>query len=359
MNFAVSAKFESVWRPATAATTALAVALMIFALPRAFAEPPAGTDADLSFFQTVGGKTQWMIWSALTNRTETFMTLPAAPSFVIWDAKPGTVLFVNGDGIFQARRADAAAESAKVAVLPRGRGEVRAIWRDKRNGLLRVATMQRIAKSDILKEKGQLKYRLPDGTKIAGMAEPDWGTPFACSVLELQADGVTWKLIATRATKDEAGDTPGLSVVDDLRSEAGLSSDRVAESYTCANHQCRNDVPKNLVALASRLAKRKLAQDELSLWRTGPGLRSILFGTIFGDELHMAPPVIILSDDEKSGVSLPVGKLDQLALGVEAGLLLVSEEGTGAHPVVVDLRTGQVRFNAPAATSAMWVPKGF
>jgi len=115
------------------------------------------------------------------------------------------------------------------------------------------------------------------------MPVPNWGAAYVCSVLELQADGATWRLLATRATKDDAGDTPGISVVSDLRNEVGYSSDRLDTSYTCGNGQCANDVPKHLVALASRLAQRKLTDDdEMSIWRPGPGLRSILFNTGMG-----------------------------------------------------------------------------
>jgi hypothetical protein len=92
-----------------------------------------------------------------------------------------------------------------VAALPESHGEVRAIWRDSSSRRLRAAVMLPIAGSDVLNEKGKIRYRVPDATKIAGMTDPSWGTPFACSVLEVQADGKTWKLLATRATKDEAG----------------------------------------------------------------------------------------------------------------------------------------------------------
>jgi hypothetical protein len=201
-------------------------------------------------------------------------------------------------------------------------------------------------------------YRLPDGSKIAGMPDPNWGIPYACSVLELHADGTTWKMLATRATKDEAGDTPGISVVSDLRNEVGYSSDRPDDSYTCGNGQCGNDVPKNLVALASRLSQRKLADDdEMSIWRPGPGLRSILFNTGMGDSRHAVPPVIILSPDEKSGQKLPLDQdLHQLMMGIADGLLLVADESYGGHPIVVDLKTGQVRWSWPEATAAVWVP---
>jgi len=338
-----------------------ALVLLIFASLYAAEASAAETGAQLSFLQSRNGKTAWMIWSAAANRTDVFMELETPspdllPSLVFWESKPGAVLFVSGKSIFQAEMGQRAASRKQVAALPAGHGDVRALWRDAASGRLRVVAMLPIEESDVLDEKGKIIYRLRDGRKIEGMSEPNWGLPYACSVLELQADGTTWKLLATRATKDEAGDTPGISVVDDLREEAGYSSDRVADLYTCGNGQCGNDVPKNLVALASRLAKRKLAEDEISIWRPGPGLRSILFGTAMGDAIHAVPPVIILSPDEKSGQNLPLGDLHQLSLGEAAGLLLVTDETNGGHPVVVDLKTGQVRFSTPGATSAVWVP---
>jgi hypothetical protein len=334
-----------------------ALTLLVFAGLFAAEASADETGAQLSFFESRNGKTEWMIWSAATNRTDVSMELADAPSLVFWESKPGAVLFVSGGKILQADVGQTPAKPKQVAALPGRHGEVRTIWRDAASSRLRAATMLPIEDSDVLDEKGTVKYRLPDGRKIDGMTVPDWGAPFACSVLELQADGKTWKLLTTVATKDEAGDTPGISVVDDLRNEAGYSSDRLSAAYYCGNGQCGNAVPKDLVALALRLSKRKQSDDdEFSIWRPGPGLRSVVFGTGMGDSLHMVPPVIILSPDEKSGQNLPLGDLHQLAMGVEAGLLLVSHEN-GAQPVVVDLKTGQVRFRAPEATSAVWVPK--
>jgi hypothetical protein len=336
-----------------------ALVLLIFA-GLYTAEASAGeTGAQLSFFQTRNGKTAWMIWSAAANRTDVFMEVDTPPlepwpSLVFWESKPGAVLFVSGKSIFQAELGQKPASRKQVAALPAGHGDVLAFWRDTVTSRLRVAAMLEIAESDVLKENGKITYRLPDGRKIAGMTGP--GVPYACSVLELQADGTTWKLLATRGTTAEAGDAPGISVVNDLRKEAGYSSERLADSYTCGNGQCGNDVPKNLVALASRLTKRKLAEDEISIWRPGPGVRSVLFGTIMGDALHATPPVIILSPDEKSGQNLPLGDLHQLSLGAAAGLMLVTNETNGGHPIVVDLKTGQIRLSVPEATAGMWVP---
>jgi len=336
----------------------IALVLLIFAALYTAGALAGETGARLSFFQSRNGKTAWMIWSAAANRTDVFMEVADAPSLVLWESKPGAVLFVSGKSIFQAEMEQTPASRKQVAALPEGHGDVRTIWRDAASSRLRVAAMLPIEESDVLDEKGKIMYRLPDGRKIAGMTEPDWGSPYACSVLELQADGSTWKLLATRATKDDAGDTPGISVVSDLRNEVGYSSDRLDNSYTCGNGQCVNDVPKHLVALASRLAQRKLTDDdEMSIWRPGPGLRSILFNTGMGDSRHAVPPVIILSPDEKSGQNLPLDQdLHQLMMGIADGLLLVADEAYGGHPIVVDLKTGQVRWSWPEATAAVWVP---
>src|SRR5262249_51461431 len=154
------------------------------------------------------GKTAWMIWTAATNRTDVFMELAEAPLLVFWESKPGAVLFVSGESIFQADVGQMPAKRKQVAALPGGLGEGRTFWRDGASNRSGGVPMLKIAESDVLDEKGTVKYRLPDGRKIAGMADPDGGIPYACSVLELQADGKTWKPLATRATREGAADNP-------------------------------------------------------------------------------------------------------------------------------------------------------
>src|SRR5262245_44078707 len=146
------------------------------------AEASAGeTGAQLSFFEARNSKTAWMIWSAATNRTDVFMEVSDAPSLIVWESKPGAVLFVSGKTIFQAEMGQRLANRKHVATLPEGHGEVRTLWRDAASGRLRVAAMLPIEDADVLDEDGKIMYRLPDGTKIAGMTEPEWGSPYACS----------------------------------------------------------------------------------------------------------------------------------------------------------------------------------
>src|SRR5262245_32138660 len=166
-----------------------ALVLLIFAGLFTAGASAEEAGAQLSFFHTRNGKTAWMIWSAATNRTDLFMEVANAPSVLLWEPQPGVVLFVSGNSIFQAEMREKPASPKKVAALPEGHGEVRSLWRDAASRRLRVAAMLPIKESDVLDEKGELMYRLPDGSKIAGLTDPNWGIPYACSVLELQADG--------------------------------------------------------------------------------------------------------------------------------------------------------------------------
>src|SRR5262249_59597588 len=92
-----------------------ALVLLIFAGLYTAQASAGDTGAQLSFLQSRNGKTEWMIWSASTNRTDVFMELADAPSLVFWESKPGAVLFVSGNSIFQAELGQTPARRKQVA----------------------------------------------------------------------------------------------------------------------------------------------------------------------------------------------------------------------------------------------------
>ena len=310
----------------------------------------------LTFFKPRGTGTDWVFWNANKNLASTFHELPESPRLVFWEPQRKAVLFVVRDTIYRADPSEAPAKPSRIANVPGQHGTIRALWRDRNSRRLRVIAMEKVEPANVLMEPAGPRYRLRDGTVIPGKAEPDWGTPFVCSVLELRDDGA-WKLIAQRATKDEAGDTPGISVVDDLRNELGASNLRLLESYTCASGQCRNEVPAKLVSRAGAEAARTLTEDDVSLWKLGRGKPAILFGTVMGDQLHMTPPVLLISAQGAILARVAVNNRQQLGLGVDRDLLLVADEATGDKPLVIDLRTGKTRFTAPDGSSATWLPR--
>jgi hypothetical protein len=322
--------------------------------------PAAIFSAKLSYFLQSDGKTQWMLWSSGNDRAEPVAELPSVPSSVFFEKDANVADMLVGDDVYRIALSSRPAPAEKVTSLPSEFGAIRALWRDKSTGQLRAIAMQRVAKAQIATEGGKQVYRLKDGAKVAALADPTWGAPYLCSVLELTSDGGAWKRIAVRATKDEAGETPGDSVADDLRQEAGVSSERLLESYTCKSGHCRNDVPAAFVALAARKAKRKLTDDDLSLWRVGDSLHSVLFATVAGDQLHAAAPILVVGAEASApALDLPLGRAGQYGLGVEEGRLLVAEERSGAHPIVVDLHSARLLLDVAKGELATWVPARF
>ena len=334
------------------ALCALAFALHVSA---GAAGSPAEPTPVLSFFQADGQGFHWRFWRADSNRVQSFLTAAAAPRHVFWSPSESRAYYVLGNGLYRSRIDVIPAQPERLADLPASFGEVHALWRERSTGRLRVATMQAVAESAIVKTRRGVHYRLADGSHIAGLVEPAWGTPFIASVLQLGEDRTSWKLIARRATKDQAGDTPGLSVTDAFRHEEGVSNQRLLESYSCSAGICRNEVSAALAGRASTAAKRTLDPDEVSVFPNAGQRPALLFGTVMGDAVHITGPVLLVPPGERAIVALPTAGRRQLGLGFERSLVLLADEYTGATPVVIDMTSGAQRFRAEGF-GATWMP---
>lgn len=345
----------------SAAAAACAVVFAVLAVFAAtgpeVARAAGGDDARLSYFRSVPGATQWVLWSARDGGERVVLSAPTDPRLVFWEADRRAALYVLAGEILRVRLDDAAPVPARVAPTPReADGELRAVWIERGTRRLRALAMRRVDDRDVVVRDGRVSYRAPDGGLVPAARLPDWGIAYLCTVLEWRGDASGWRVLARRATKDDAGETPGIAVADDLRDELGRSSERLARSYTCESGRCRNDVAPHLAAAASAAAGRRLSNDDLSVWRAGPGLRPIVFGTVMGDTLHTTPPVLLASPDLRSATPIATGERSQIGLGVAGGLLLVADEWSGARPVVVDLRSGSIRLRVDDARGAVWVP---
>lgn len=298
----------------------------------------------MSFFQSHGQGCNWLFWRADSNQIQLFLTASSAPRHVFWSVPESNAYYVLGNAIYRSRIDRIPAQPERVADLPSSFGAVQALWRERSTGRLRVATMQAVAESAIVTTKRGVRYRLADGSTIAALADPAWGLPFIASVLQLGDDRTSWQLIARRATKDQAGDTPGLSVTDDLRHEDGVSNQRLLESYTCSAGICRNAVAAALARRASQAAKRALDPDEVSIFPGDGKQPALLFGTVMGDEVHITGPVLFVPAGEKAIVALPTEGRRQLGLGFAKSLVLLADEYTGATPIVIEW--GQARSDS-------------
>lgn len=309
----------------------------------------------LAYFQHQGASYQWMLWRPGQKQASLFLETRGEPQNIFWDRSAKRVYYTLDGKIFQAHWDSLPGQSEQIAALPVNAGKLRGLWRERSTRRLRLVAMQAVATADVL-TRGGLRYRLPGGRSIAATGLPPWGVPFVCTVLELDGDASRWTVLAQRATKDLAGDTPGISVVDDVRHEWGASSDGLLASYTCGAGQCRAEVPVRLIKLAETQAQQKLNADEMSMLPANSARAAVLFDTASGDQLHMVAPVFLIAADGRATLVARKHERKQLGLAIEQGYLLLADELTGARPVVIELRTGVVRFQ-PEGWGAVWLPR--
>jgi hypothetical protein len=289
----------------------------------------------LSYLQKDASGYRWMFWQSDQSQPVKFLSTSSQPRQIFWDAEHDRVYYVLDGAVRRARISVIPARPERLASVPTGAGEIRALWRDRISGQLRVVTMR------------------PAGVSAAGMKAPSWGKPFICTLFEFDELKGKWRQVARRATKDLAGDTPGIAVMDDLRREYGVSNERLFERSSCASGECRNDVAAAVLARVASETGRTYSGDDLSMWKVGAH-RTILFGVTEGDQLHMTPPLLVMQQDQ-SIQALPVEERRQLGLAVRQSLLLIADEWTGAGPQVINLETGAVQFSADG-WGAVWVP---
>lgn len=306
----------------------------------------------LSFIEREGNVHLWKIWDADSNKTSSLLTSTTRPDHMFWRAGRREVFYTLGSRIYRLRWATTSSRPEEIANLPAKPESTRAIWLDQQSKRIRIATMTAVKDKDIVRKGGKVYYRLPDGTQIPELTVPSWGAIYIASVLELTPSG--WELVARRSTRDDAGETPGVSVLDVFRNEDGMSNARILEAYSCASGVCRNDVPEPLRSKASQVIARQLDPDAIGMIPDAANRPALIFATTSGDTLHMVPPIFVVDMKDKVRL-LPTSHHGEIAIALRRNLVLVSEEGSGKNPVVFDSTSGQQVFSSRGA-NATWIP---
>jgi hypothetical protein len=282
------------------------------------------------------------------------------PRNVLWMPGEANVYYTLGRAVFRSRFDIAPARQELVAQLPDAAGEVRLLWRERGNRRLRVALMadrpQAIVQRPDVRRHARARKR--GGAYPTVPIDTGWGLPFTASVYELTEDRSGWKLLAQRATRDYAAGAPGVSVINDLRHESGVSNQRLLASYACENGTCGSSVSPKLIRRAAREMAFTPGVDQLASMPGAPQ-STLLFRTITGERRHMAGPVLLLRNTERRGgqlVVLPTEGRAQLGLAVDRSLLLIADEMSGDRPLVAELNTGEVLLQVDGS-GATWVPR--
>lgn len=175
---------------------------------------------------------------------------------------------------------------------------------------------------------------------------PEWGSPYFAVVAELGPDGF-WERVARVPTKAEAGETPGLSLVDHHRTGArSVSLADLLRRATCRARDCSAKA-QGVKAPEALLKRLGLKSGDEAGHRDG-----FLFKVRHGDTPHASPPVLHLRSEKNL---VEAGRHSQLSLSTSDNLLLVTEEYSGAHPRVFSAE-GKLLFESPGASGAAWLP---
>jgi hypothetical protein len=296
---------------------------------------------------------RWIFWSRDFSREQVFIEAPAPPRLVFWASKERRVYYAIGPRVFIAAYPQSHPATSYVARLPSP--NVMAMWLERTTGRLRVIVLEHIPDTSITrKADGTLIYRLADGAGVAASGLPTWGDSGVCTVLELGPAG-QWTLVARRATKYGAADTPYLDVVNRFRHERGVSQHRLLMSYTCAcRKRCGEDLPRSLVAELRGLVNFPLAGFRYSPPRGGQS--GFVFRTVMDDAVHAAAPVFLVSPQGQALRRIKLDHRAQIGFVRNGRYLLLANEYSGDNPTVLDLKTGDVVFSV-RARAAVWVPR--
>lgn len=330
---------------------------LLVALAGCFVFVEVSQAAVLSFVQKVPAGFSWKLWDSNNNAVRTLLVGREKPRQIFWAAEEAAAYFLLGDEVFRISLLERTPTPTSLGRLPKGSNPVDALWLEQKTRRIRIAAMQAVRGNVVDKLNGRTVFRMPDGAILPADDLPAWGQPHLVVVWEMVDKAGRWSMVERRATKSDAGDTPDLAVIADLRREHGHSNQALLRSYTCDNEQCRHDVPPALVRSASKLVGRSLNEDDLSLWTPESGGAALLFGTVMGDTLHITAPILLVEGDAKAPSLLKIGQRGQLGLGVHAGWLLIADESSGARPIVVDMQRRAIRFQPKQAFDAVWVPE--
>lgn len=299
------------------------------------------------------GQIEWIIWDARSNQKTVFKRVPEVPKNLIWVIDRQEVYYSLKNEIFVASYADPEAQAKMLGTFPSGQIEPTGMWLDQKTRRLRILRMLPVPESGVIKQKdGHLLYQLESGKPVPGLNEPDWGVPYICQVWELKAPD-QWTLVVQKGTKWEAGDTPGPDVVSDYMLETGRSFERgySQDSDDWLSH--RTEPPASWLQ-QNHLRPTDSEEEGLAQW-VDPALGTgILFNLAFGDTLHAMSPVYYLAQGKAFKIEVFKGRAEQISFAKRAQFILITEEYTGDHPSVLDLKTGKLVWSSQGRT-AVWI----
>ncbi len=275
-------------------------------------------------------------------------------------------------------------EGEEIAVYPwQGSGEEKALakfpmewradafslvdfWLDQKTRQPRVALLEAVREEAIeVQGKHQIWYYSGGTLKVDVAREGwvDWGLPAVAAVY--QWDKSRWREVAKAATKMEAGDTPGISVLEKYIRSAkdSVTLQQLLMAATCLEQGCLQEgeesSPLPWPEIKSKLTGALTADDELNAgFVAWPGEGVVVFNMLFGDTPHASAPLLFCDSQFRHPVLTQTGEGRQRQIGLsrQGEYLLVTDEYSGNKPSVYRFAQKEPEFAYMNGKHAVWLP---
>jgi len=187
--------------------------------------------APLSFFTDTDDGVQWSWYSPADGKLTTVHTFKNGPDALHADSDGQTIQII-GDGAIHHFNRDGQKLDRVIKLPAMLKDEYpMVLWRDKEDQQLRLTTWLYIRPEAIHQQGNKTLLRLPNGGTVDAIMDVEWGTHHVNRIFAYDGD---WRVLHTLASKGEAGDTPGLTVIKPYFDESGASEFKLFAKKYCA-----------------------------------------------------------------------------------------------------------------------------
>ncbi len=343
----------------------LIAAIMSMSAMGVFAAEPAS----LSYFKHDGSSLQWNWFDTDKETSRAVYSFKEGPAVLYVEAGSSTVWVTAGNHITAFTKSRERLPAEQDIALPQlfNDEKPKALWRDAKDKKLRLATWINAYELPVTNDM----IHLEDGSHVPVLKDPEWGTNFVTRLFVY--DGGIWKIDKVMATKSEAGDTPGLSVLDPYWNEDGYSDIHLTAGQYCAGLSSKfagrvchdGPVPESVrdayyAQFYSSCKRHKDGSlDERDCGATTVGRVAcetcrfdLYHPSVEGDRLHAILPVHLYDKQSQTFLPVQIDEQGQVYIqGHETFALIVTKN----RVIVIDLQTGRIVLN-DEGENALWLP---
>jgi len=314
--------------------------------------------ADRLFFLDTaqGGRCRWMVRELPAGKPRQLFETKECPTDIVWDPASAELVFVTSSKLVRWpwRQAGAKASMVELPVTP-----VLGLWLDAKSGNPTIATIVTPEREVSTGDKPKFVYQ---GKPYDASDLPPFGN--AGLALQYELHEKKWQRVAVVATRFEAGDAPGIGVLERRAKSGTVTLSQLLEQGLAAKHEFPFAALGAKPDLAKQLRSELGAADEGS---NDPGYLALdggsglLFQQQFGDSLHATPPVFLCRDRcarrEQLRQLEPFARTG-VAITRHGRYALLADEYSGGNGRIYTADDAKPMLVLPPSQGATWLSDG-